>query len=137
VFAGISRGAFEIDAEGRFEPPVTMQVAGGSIDASLVLGTIAPCLRYGVAVLCAEISLGSLRGTGQGFDHTREDDTFYVAAGARAGLEIPIWEPFALRLFAEGQVPLRPTRLEADGAPAWSTPAFALSATPMIVGRFL
>lgn len=136
ALAGVSHGMLEVDVEGRFDPPVGEQAPGGQIDASLVLGTLAPCFRYGLAIACAQVSFGALRGTGLGFDHTREDNTFYVAAGARAGLEVPFGRQFAVRVTAEGQVPLRPTRLEAGSLPVWSTPAFGFSATPMLVGRF-
>ena len=137
ALAGIAHGMLEVDLEGRFDPPVGLRTAGGTIDASLVLGTVAPCLRYGLGIACAQVSFGALRGTGLGFDHSREDNTLYIAAGARAGIEIPLGEVFALRVVGEGQIPLRPTRLEADGAPVWTTPAFAFSAVPMLLGRFL
>jgi hypothetical protein len=137
TLAGISHGMLEVDLEGRFDPPVGLRTPGGTINASLVLGTVAPCLRYGLGIACAQVSFGALRGTGLGFDHSREDNTLYIAAGARAGIEIPLGHVFAIRVVGEGQIPLRPTRLEADGAPVWSTPAFAFSAIPMLLGRFL
>jgi hypothetical protein len=136
ALVGIGRGPWEVDLEGRFDAPVSAQTNGGSIQASLVLGTVAPCMRHWLAFACGVVSLGALRGTGLGFDHTREDNTFYIAAGARAGFEFPLGSRFAFRPFIEGQVPLRPTRLEAGGQPVWSTPAFEFAAVPMLMGRF-
>jgi hypothetical protein len=127
---------FEVAVEGRFDPPVRVRDQVGAVEASLVLATLVPCLRYRFAFACAQASMGALRGTGLGFDHTREDNTFYAAAGARLGLEFAFGQRFSARAVFEGQVPLRPTRLEADGAPLWSTPAFAFSFVPMLVGRF-
>jgi hypothetical protein len=136
VGVGVSRGMFEVAVEGRFDPPVRVQDRFGAVEASLALATLVPCFRYRFALACAQASMGALRGTGLGFDHTREDNTFYAAAGARLGFEVSLGEHFAVRAVVEGQVALRPTRLEADDAPVWSTPPFALSFAPMLVGRF-
>ena len=133
---GMSRGMFEISVEGRFDPPVKVEDKVGAVEASLALATLVPCLHYRFALACAQASIGGLRGTGLGFDHTREDNTFYAAAGARVGAELPLGDLFAVRGLFEGHVPLRPTRLEADGALIWSTPAFAFAFVPMLVGRF-
>ena len=132
----MSRGMFEISVEGRFDPPVKVEDKVGAVEASLALATLVPCLHYRFALACAQASIGGLRGTGLGFDHTREDNTFYAAAGARVGAELPLGDLFAVRGLFEGHVPLRPTRLEADGALIWSTPAFAFAFVPMLVGRF-
>ncbi|WP_394834443.1 hypothetical protein LVJ94_48895 [Pendulispora rubella] len=136
VSFGVSRGMLEVDLEGRLDPPVTRQAEGGRIEASLALVTFAPCLRYEFLLSCAQMSLGALRGTSVGFDHTREDNTFYVAAGARAGVEFSLSRHLAVRAMGEGQIPLRPTRLLVVDTPVWSTPAFAFSLVPMLVARF-
>jgi hypothetical protein len=134
--AGVAHGWFEAAVEGRFDPPVEAKGASGSVDASLVLGTLLPCFHYRFVVACAQVSFGALRGSGNDLDRTREANTFYAAAGARTGVEIPLGSHFAVRILAEGQVPLRPTRLEANDAPVWSTPPFAAALVPMLVGRF-
>ena len=136
VLAGLSRGMFEVDIEGRFDPSVALRTQGGSVEASFVLGTVAPCFRYEIALACAQLSFGALRGAGIDFDRTHEENTFYMAAGARAGVDIPFSSRMSLRVLAEGQVPLRLTRLEVNGASVWSTPSFAFSAMPLLVGRF-
>lgn len=136
AMAGIAWKMFEVDVEGRFDAPVKLQQSGGSVEASLVLATVAPCFRYRFALACAHASLGALRGTGLGFDRTREENTFYVSAGGRLGVEASLAERVALRISGEGQIPLRPTRLEVDGTPVWSTPAFGVSAVAMLVARF-
>jgi hypothetical protein len=137
AFFGVSRGIFELDLEGQFYAPTSQQGPGGSVEASLLLGTLAPCLRYWLVVGCVDLSLGQLQGTGNGFGHPHDGDTFYAAAGVRGGLEIPLGRTFALRLMVEGQAPLRPTQLDASGSPIWTTPAFAFLATPMVVVHFL
>lgn len=136
VAAGLSMAMLEVTVEGRFDPPVKVEDRVGAVEASLALATLVPCFRYRFALGCAEVSAGALRGTGLGFDHTREDNTFYMSAGARLGFEVALTKNLAVRALFEGIVPLRPTRLEADGALVWSTPAFSFSIVPMLVGRF-
>jgi hypothetical protein len=81
---------------------------------------------------CAQASFGALRGTGLGFDHTREANTLYVAAGLRGGVGVHLTRILVLRALVEGQVPLRPTRLETNGTAIWSTPPFAVAFVPML-----
>jgi len=111
------------DIEGQFYAPTSRQGAGGSIEASLLVGTLAPCVRYWLAVACVDLSLGQLEGSGTGFDQSHDGNTFYAAVGLRAGLEFPLGRTFALRLMVEGQTPLRPTQLKVNGFPVWSTPS--------------
>jgi hypothetical protein len=127
---------FELLVEGRFDPPVRVAEQNGAVEASLAVATVVPCFRYRLLMACAQASFGALRGTGLGFDHSREENTFYAAVGLRAGIDIPLVRPMSLKLFAEGHVPLRPTRLETDGRVVWSTPAVAFAAVPMLAGRF-
>lgn len=134
ALAGLRVGAFELDAEGRLDLPVHGE--GDGFQASLATVSLAPCLRHRFLIGCAQASIGALRGTGLGFDRTREASTFYASAGARAGVE---WAPhpnLSLRFMLEAAVPLRPTRLEGGGQLLWSTPALSFAATPMLLVRF-
>lgn len=136
AIVGIAHGMFELDVEGRFDAPVRYYAGVSYVDTSIVLGTVAPCFRFRFLLSCAEVSLGALRGAGFGYDHTREANTLYATAGVREGLEVSLGTHFAARLNVEGTVVLRPTRLEGDGALLWSTPPFALSFSPLLIGRF-
>ena len=136
AFVGVFRGIFELDLEGRFDTATSLATHGGSVEASLVLGTIAPCLRTWLVIACGELSLGELRGVGVGFAETHDGDTFYAAAGVRAGMEFSLGQRFGVRVAVEGETPLQPTQLYANVVSVWSTPAFAFAATPMLVGHF-
>jgi hypothetical protein len=127
----------EIDLEGQYYAPSSLEGDGGSIQASLLVGTLAPCVRYWLAVACVDLSLGQLQGSGTGFGRPHDGNTFYAAAGVRGGFEVPLGRTFALRLMVEGQAPLRPTQLDANNSPLWTTPSFAFFATPMLVVHFL
>jgi hypothetical protein len=137
VWGGIARGPFELDAGARLAPPASVAGAGGgSVQAALYVATLAPCLRYRFLLGCVEIALGALQGAGLGFDHTRTDSTLYASLGALAGVEFAIARHVALRVVVEGMAPLRPTRLVANGAQVWSTPALGGSASPTLVVSF-
>jgi hypothetical protein len=106
---------------------------GGSVQAALYAGTLAPCARYRFLLGCLELELGGLHGAGLGFDHTRQDTTVYAAAGALAGVEFGLVRHLALRVVVDGMVPLRPTHLVANGGVVWSTPVLGASASPTLV----
>lgn len=136
AFVGVSHGMFELDLEGRFDAPVRYYAGRQYVDSSLVLGSLLPCVRYAVFLSCASVSMGALRGTGFGFDHSREENSFYMTVGARQALEWELGRHVALRLNVDGAIVLRPIRIEADGQVLWTTPPFGFSASPMLVGRF-
>lgn len=136
AFVGVSHGMFELDLEGRFDAPVRYYAGRQYVDSSLVLGSLLPCVRYAVFLSCASVSMGALRGTGFGYDHSREENSFYMTIGARQAFEWELGRHVALRLNVDGAIVLRPIRIEADGQVLWSTPPFAFSASPMLVGRF-
>lgn len=136
AFVGISHGIFELDLEGRYDAPVRYYAGRAYVEASLVLGTLAPCLRYSMFLSCAQLSLGALRGTGVGYDQTREDNTFYASIGVRQAVEFELARHLALRIAVDGAIALRPTHLEANDEVLWSTPTLAFSLSPMLVGHF-
>jgi len=137
ALAGVSYGSFELDLEGAFDAPASTAAGAGSIEASLVVGKVAPCFRYGWLLGCASLSMGTLHGTGVGISKSSvQDETFYAAAGVRAGAEWPITRTLGVRLFVEGEVPLRPTDLKTNDTTAWSTPPVGVSVVSMLVGHF-
>jgi hypothetical protein len=136
VLAGFSYDLFELDVEGRFDAKVDEHAAGARFSASLVLGNVAPCVHYSWVVACAVVSVGALRGTGLGFDHSHDRSTFYSAVGTRWGLEIPLWRVLALRLTGETLTPLVVTHLEAGGKTLWTTPMIGFSGGALLIGRF-
>jgi hypothetical protein len=136
LLAGFSYDLFELDVEGRFDPEVEVQVEGGRIEASLLLGTIAPCVRAGWVVACASLSLGALRGTGSDFDHARADNTLQASVGTRVALDVPFSQHVSMRLGIESQFPLIATQLQAGDRLLWSTPAMSFAGTALLASRF-
>jgi hypothetical protein len=136
ALAAFVRGSARVEVEGRFDPPVTVRAAGGSVEASLVLGSVVPCLSFGLFIGCARASFGVLRGAGLDFDHTYDASTLYVTIGGQAGVQLPLGPRLAVRLMGDGDVPVIPTRLDAGGSVVWTTPPFAVSAVLLLIGRF-
>jgi hypothetical protein len=100
-----------------------------------VLGSLAPCARFGWVVACVVASIGQLRGEGVDFDLGRERDTLYAALGTRWSLEIPVWRALFVRLTGETVTPLTRTHLEANDARLWSTPPLGFAGGALLVGR--
>lgn len=71
---------------------------GGRANVLFAGGEAVPCFRVSVAFGCGVLLLGGVRA--ESFDVTtpRSSATFFAAAGARAGADVPLGRDFALRL---------------------------------------
>lgn len=130
AFVGLRARAASIALEARADLPATAPTpSGGEVDAGLVLATLAPCLHLGVAAVCALGSVGVLRGTARdpsGSDAaSRRGSQLFVAVGARVAVEIPLHRLLALRLHADGLLPVTRTTVAVGEANVWTTPTFA------------
>ena len=130
VFVGLRARVASIALEARADLPAAERTpSGGEVEAGLVLATLAPCLHLGVASVCALGSAGVLRGTARdpsGSDAaSRRGSQLFVAAGARVAVEIPLHRLLALRLHADGLLPLTRTTVAVGEVNVWTTPTFA------------
>jgi hypothetical protein len=132
---GLSYDWFELDLGARFDAPVQHDVRDRTLRASLVVGSVAPCARYGWVVACLVGSIGQLRGEGVDFDLGRERDSVYATLGTRWSLELPLWRVLYVRLTGETVTPLTRTHLAANGARLWSTPPLGFTGGALLVGR--
>jgi hypothetical protein len=124
VQAELRYRAFALGIEGRVDPRLgsASAPAGGGVSATLLLGIIAPCARWRVLGFCALLGLGALQGIGTDVTTTRQDTTFYAAAGARLAVEVPLRPWLALDLHLDGLTPLTYTSLSLTSGEVWSTP---------------
>jgi len=95
------------------------------VSASLILGSLVPCIHSGIIAGCALMSVGTLRGSGSNVVLPKSDSSLYSAAGARVVLEQPVAGGVALRLGAEVTATLSRSGLSIDGQEIWSTPPVA------------
>lgn len=134
--AGIRKGIWSFNLEGRSELPGTISVDGGWVRTSLWAGGIAPCLHFDPLAICATAWLGSLRAQGWGFPTSRTDHALYAAAGLRAGLELPLTARFSFRPELDLLGTLFPVDLKVDGASQWAAPGFSALLRVGVMARF-
>jgi hypothetical protein len=134
--AGIRRGIWSLNAEGRSELPGTIATDGGQVRTSLWAGGVAPCLHFDPLSICASVWLGSLRAQGVEFPTSRVDHAVYAATGVRLGLEMPVTERLFFRPELDVLATLFPVDLQVDGATQWTAPRFSTLLRAGLVARF-
>jgi hypothetical protein len=134
--AGIRRGLWSVNAEGRAELPGATYVGGGQVRTSLWAFALVPCVHFDPFLVCATGWLGSLRAQGRGFPTSLTDRALYAAAGLRLGLEIPITARFTFRPELDLLATLFPVDLKVDGATQWSAPGTASLLRIGVVAHF-
>ncbi|HET9934102.1 MAG TPA: hypothetical protein VFQ35_25545 [Polyangiaceae bacterium] len=118
LYAGYGTAPFRVDLAARFASAHSTVSAGA---ASFQSWTLRPRLCFGrplrelVASVCADVSLGRVRGEGAGADvvHTRWSN--WVAPGLEVLLELPVGSS-AVGLSLAGELPLVRTKFELAGA---------------------
>lgn len=88
---------FRVALTFRGDVPNGMAVGGGNIEAHLLAGDLAACGLVSPFFACGLLTVGVLRGQGQGFAVNREVLLPHAALGARAGLETRIAGPLSVR----------------------------------------
>jgi hypothetical protein len=106
-----------VDAEARGPGP-----NGGAVKSSIIGVSVVPCLQSDPLFVCAIGTFGALRGAGAGVGVPRKETTFYSAAGARLGVELPIAGPLRLRARGDLLATITRTTLYVEDAEAWTTP---------------
>ncbi|MHB8878524.1 MAG: hypothetical protein ACYC8T_32910 [Myxococcaceae bacterium] len=114
--------SWSLALEGRMDLPASRSTAGGQVASSLLVGSLVPCLHRRAVAGCALLTAGVFQGSGVDFVGSRRVTTPFLAAGARALAELPLAEPFSLRLHADFLAPLVRTTLlvgESEAFSAW------------------
>jgi hypothetical protein len=138
VVAGVGLGteAWSIDIEGRADLPTSREVAGGRVSASMLAGTLAPCLHRWLVGGCLLATVALLRGSGQDLVDPREETTSLVAFGARTMIEVPGGSWIAFRAHLDLLSPLVRTTLKVGGEPVWTSPPVSAALGVAAVARF-
>lgn len=123
LFAGVGFGRLSLDAEGTAHLAGSANAAsGGSVTASLLVASFAPCFHAGIAVGCALVGIGRLSGSGDGVDEPASGASTYANAGGRVGAEVPLSGRFSVRIHGDLLFPLVSTKLRLRGVEVWETP---------------
>jgi hypothetical protein len=125
---GIRWSIVSISLEGRGD----IQPEDGGLETGRISGAVLPCGHYGVLFGCA---LGTVGRQSASYEK-EEDSAWYGGGGVRAGVELPVVDPLALRLSGE-LVATTPTGSMNVGAmERWSSPTISGVVTAGIVADF-
>ena len=99
--AGVRGPHWSVDLEGRFDLPAGQPTgsvnATGSVETALYLATALPCFHVRLFSGCALLALGAQTADGINLPVTRKSASLFAAAGARAGIEVPLIPKLELR----------------------------------------
>jgi hypothetical protein len=137
VQGGVRWRAVSLSLEGRADLSASDDLpSGGEVSASLLLGSLVPCVHAGVVLVCGLGSVGALSGSTEGIAMPANDTTVFAAVGARLGVEVTIAGPIAVRAHADVQATLTRTALRVGGESAWTTPPVSGALGSALVGSF-
>jgi hypothetical protein len=123
AFVGIGRGKLSLDLEARADLPASLtRTDGTGVTSSLLVANLVPCGHVGIATFCALASAGALHGEGSNVGTPDRQVTFYAAAGARGGLELPLARAIVARVHIDVLLPMTRTTLKSRGLEYWTTP---------------
>jgi hypothetical protein len=123
ALVGIARGKLSLDLEARADLPASlMQDDGTGVRSSLLVANLVPCGHVAIASFCALASAGALHGEGLNVGTPDRQVTFYAAAGARGGIEVPLTGAIVARVHADLLLPITRTSLKSRGLEYWTTP---------------
>ncbi len=133
---GVRSEWFELVAELSDQFAANRSVDGGTAQASLLDGTLAPCWTARWFAGCALFNAGSLRTVGSGVQSPLVQRTLYLSAGARAEADPVIVGPLRLLANLDLLKPLTPVTLRLYGQQVWKTPSASLAASLGLEVRF-
>jgi len=137
LFAGVGFARLSLDVEGTAHLAASANAAsGGSVSASLLLASFAPCFHGGTVVGCALLGVGRLSGAGGGVDEPASGASTYANAGGRVGAEVPLSGRFSLRIHGDLLFPLVSTKLRLRGVEVWGTPPVTAALGAGILAHF-
>jgi hypothetical protein len=110
---------------------------GGSVQASLLLASVFPCVDIGPIATCALASIGRLHGTGQGVDLPREESRLYAALGLRAIGAMALGSGWALVVHGDAEKALTFPMFQLNGRDVWRPSSFVASTGIALSLRFL
>lgn len=120
---GARRRAVSLSVEGRADLPASKSLSMGEVSASLLVGSLVPCLHRGGLAVCGLITAGALRGGGEGLVNEQPVTAPFFALGLRGIAEIHLGGALFGSLHADLLAPLVQTTLRVSGQEVWTSPA--------------
>jgi hypothetical protein len=127
VSIGLRWKWLEPSVEGVATLPVSVGAPAGSgkITASLLAASFVPCGHAEVFFGCVGLTLGALRGEGEGIATPLHGSQLYAGASARGGAEIAVSRSVWLRGYVEAVAPLTRITLQLASQDVWRMPPVA------------
>lgn len=131
-------GTLSAALEGRIDLPAYRDIPGGRVSSSLLLAGALGCVHLRSFFGCGALFAGALRGAGHDIAQPDRATLPYAAAGARLGVEIPLYSVLSLRVHGDVLATLTRITLRETGGPTeyWSTPPLSGALGAAAVGRF-
>ncbi len=111
--------------EGLATLPVSESAPAGKVSASILGASILPCVHFGIAFGCSGLTLGALRGEGEGIESPHQDSQLFAAVSVRGGAELAVTRSFWLRGYLEGTAPITRIALQLAEQDVWRMPTVA------------
>jgi hypothetical protein len=129
VGVDLGRDWFRLAAEFSQQLPASKPLPeGGGARASLLAGTLAPCVASEMLSGCGIFKLGTLQTRGEDIDYPASHATFYAAIGARLEYTPPLTGQLRLLTQVEALRPLTPVSLQVVGQEVWHSPLVTVAA---------
>ncbi len=125
VSIGVRWKWLEPTVEGFATLPTTLDAPPGRVTASLLGAGIVPCGHADLFFGCVGLTLGALRGEGEGVATPRRGSQFYSGASGRAGIEVAVSRSIWIRGYAEAVAPLTRITLQLAAQDVWRMPSVA------------
>jgi len=125
----LAREGYRIAAEFSQQLPASKQLPdGGGARASLLAGTLAPCLANEILAGCGLLSFGALQTHGEDIANPVSHGTFYAAIGGRIEYTPKLVGQLRLLTQLDVQKSLTPISLQLVGEEVWRTPFLTFAA---------
>jgi hypothetical protein len=123
--------------QGEFPSSTTITNPPSTVRASLIVGTLAPCVRWRWLIGCVPFAAGALTADGSGIYRAERRVYAYGAGGARVGAELPLGsEWLGLQLAGDVVVPFSAQILTYRLADVWTAPRVGFSLSARLVASF-
>jgi hypothetical protein len=127
---------FEPTVEGLATLPVTLGTATGQVSASLLAVGAVPCAHVEIFFGCVGVTVGALRGEGEGVAVPLHGSQLYAAASGRAGAELALSRAVWVRGYAEAVAPMTRITLQLAAQDVWRMPSVAARVGAAVGVRF-
>jgi hypothetical protein len=125
---GVRWPIVSISLEGRGD----IQPEDGGLETGRISGTVVPCVHHGMLFGCALGTVGR-----QSASYEIEDDSaWFGGGGVRAGIELPVIDPVALRLSGDLVATAATGRMSVGTMERWRSPTISGVVTAGVVADF-